>query len=764
LVRSLRDWLTRKQKETRHGRAELLLADRAVVWNARPENRQLPSFPQWLGLQVLTQKKNWIEPQRKMMRKATRYHVTRGVILATLLLGATMVGLEVHSRVIEGERANHASELVQRLQIADIGSVPGIVKEIEAYRPWADPLLWEINANPLIDSRLKLKTSLALLSIDPAQVTYLHGRLLDADPREVGCIRDALFPYRQELCDSLWTDAEQAEKGREHQRLRAASALAKFDPESRRWAEVQVQIATDLLTEPAFNLASWMEFLQPIGDNLLGHVEQVYRDTKNPETVRVRCAEILATYAAGQPERLADLLLDGDEKEFAVLYPKLADRKDFVLDIFDAELDKRIPLDAKEEAKEKLAKRQANAAVALLRMGRPDKVWPLLRHGDDPRVRSYVIHRVGPSKVDVKALFDRLETEPEIPIRRALLLSLGEFKDKDFVATDRESLILKLRELYCKESDAGLHGAVEWLLRQWKQEKWLNGKEREWVEPPHGDDRIKGIKQLLAGKLAPAAANIQDPLWYVDRQGQTMVVIPAGMKFRMGSPKTEAGRRPEEQLQKPQIIDRTFAIAAKSVTFEQFQHFPKAEVHIPPTRPAAECPVNWMTWHLVPDYCNWLSKEEGLPEPEWCYIPDKASKRPGAMKPAPDYLNRKGYRLPTEAEWECACRAGAVTSRYYGESIDLLGKYAWFVSNADYRPWPVASLKPNDWGLFDMHGNVLNFCHEDGKEPQLHPIIRGGAYVDAPQEVRAACRFEVPPDRITAYVGLRPARTFRVDD
>ena len=81
LVHSLRDWLTRKQKETRHGRAELLLADRAAVWNARPENRQLPSLLQWLQIQCWTQRTNWTPPQRKMMRKATWYHLERGMAL-----------------------------------------------------------------------------------------------------------------------------------------------------------------------------------------------------------------------------------------------------------------------------------------------------------------------------------------------------------------------------------------------------------------------------------------------------------------------------------------------------------------------------------------------------------------------------------------------------------------------------------------------------------------------------------------------------------
>src|SRR5262249_7549860 len=74
LVPSLRDWLTRKQKETRRGRAELLLADRAAVWNARPENRQLPSLLQWLQIKWLTARKGWTPPERTMMQKASRYH------------------------------------------------------------------------------------------------------------------------------------------------------------------------------------------------------------------------------------------------------------------------------------------------------------------------------------------------------------------------------------------------------------------------------------------------------------------------------------------------------------------------------------------------------------------------------------------------------------------------------------------------------------------------------------------------------------------
>jgi hypothetical protein len=88
------NWLTRKQKETRRGRAELLLADRAAVWNARPESRQLPSLLQWLQIRWLTASKNWTPPQRKMMRKATMSHVVRGVGVVLLLGVLGLAGWE----------------------------------------------------------------------------------------------------------------------------------------------------------------------------------------------------------------------------------------------------------------------------------------------------------------------------------------------------------------------------------------------------------------------------------------------------------------------------------------------------------------------------------------------------------------------------------------------------------------------------------------------------------------------------------------------
>ena len=97
-----------------------------------------------------------------------------------------------------------------------------------------------------------------------------------------------------------------------------------------------------------------------------------------------------------------------------------------------------------------------------------------------------------------------------------------------------------------------------------------------------------------------------------------------------------------------------------------------------------------------------------------------------------DYLSLKGYRLPTEAEMEYASRAGSITARYFGETDELLSKYAWNNRNSQNQTWPVGSLKPNDFGLFDMLGNCFNWCMDIYKS---YPQLNGVAVEDKENEL-----------------------------
>src|ERR1019366_6557116 len=129
-----------------------------------------------------------------------------------------------------------------------------------------------------------------------------------------------------------------------------------------------------------------------------------------------------------------------------------------------------------------------------------------------------------------------------------------------------------------------------------------------------------------------------------------------------------------------------------------------------------------------------------------------------------------GYRLPTEAEMEYSTRAGAVTSRYFGETEELLPKYAWYTKNSQEKTWSVGSLKPNDLGFFDVHGNVYTWCQdsykpyrtgkgeeaaEDQEEDDLvvigtdSRVLRGGSFANQASNVRSANRVNnVPTDRL----------------
>jgi hypothetical protein len=109
------------------------LTDRATVWNARPENRQLPSLVQWFTIRWWTQKKNWTPPQKKMMARAGKYHALRGMAVGLLLAVATMTGLAIREQVGEQRKATQAAGLVQRLLDADTAQVPGVVGEMAEY-------------------------------------------------------------------------------------------------------------------------------------------------------------------------------------------------------------------------------------------------------------------------------------------------------------------------------------------------------------------------------------------------------------------------------------------------------------------------------------------------------------------------------------------------------------------------------------------------------------------------------------------------------
>jgi len=220
-----------------------------------------------------------------------------------------------------------------------------------------------------------------------------------------------------------------------------------------------------------------------------------------------------------------------------------------------------------------------------------------------------------------------------------------------------------------------------------------------------------------------------------------MIWIPPG-EFKMGSPDDEPGRYPDEGPVHDVTIPHGFWMDQHEVTQEQFEKLmqsnPSSTLH------TTNLPVNRITWQEANDYCERLTKAE---------------RRSGTLPLG--YV----YRLPTEAEWEYACRAGTETAYSYGDYTDDLSQYGWWAGNSGGLPDPVGKLRPNPWGLYDIHGNLFEWCldtykpYPGGRELNSNiilKVLRGGAYYCPDYILRSACRAEPQkPDYRWILAGFR---------
>jgi formylglycine-generating enzyme required for sulfatase activity/serine/threonine protein kinase len=278
-----------------------------------------------------------------------------------------------------------------------------------------------------------------------------------------------------------------------------------------------------------------------------------------------------------------------------------------------------------------------------------------------------------------------------------------------------------------------------------------------------GSRKVPGIvdsPQPAAPAGAEAAPATDPPKATVNPIGMKLVLIPAG-EFQMGSPEddedAEAGEKPRHRVQ----ITRPFYLGVTEVTQGQYRalrgnnpsHF----------RESAELPVEGVSWFDAVRFCNRLSQREGR-KPYYGFEGDAVTIAGG-----------DGYRLPTETEWEYACRAGSATRFSFGDDESALRRYAWYVDNSNGRTHLVGRKQPNAFGLYDMHGNVYEWCwdpydanrykHKQSPavDPQgpgvvAHRVIRGGSLEGGPQGARSALRHGKTPKSSDSNVGFRLAR------
>ena len=234
----------------------------------------------------------------------------------------------------------------------------------------------------------------------------------------------------------------------------------------------------------------------------------------------------------------------------------------------------------------------------------------------------------------------------------------------------------------------------------------------------------------------------------------------AGEEFLMGSKSGDSGSYSDERPQHRVRLD-PFLLARTPVTRRQYTQVMKQQAPDEwRENNDDQLPANHISWDMAVHFCNALSNKEGLP-------------------PAYDDEQRlitasDGYRLPTEAEWEYACRAGTRTPWFWGDDAGKTGEYAWFNKNSGNKPHPVGLKKANPWGLHDLSGNVWEWCQDwyadykpglqvspTGPKSGTMRVLRGGSAWSEPRNLRSAYRDRFQPGNRSRVLGFRCARARR---
>jgi formylglycine-generating enzyme required for sulfatase activity len=223
-----------------------------------------------------------------------------------------------------------------------------------------------------------------------------------------------------------------------------------------------------------------------------------------------------------------------------------------------------------------------------------------------------------------------------------------------------------------------------------------------------------------------------------------MIWVPPG-KFVMGSPKSEPGHRQEEEELHQVTISRGFWVGQFEVTQAQFET-------ILGDNPSAfkdpQMPVHKVNWHEAMEFCEVLTERE-----------KSVNRMP----------NKWSFNLPSEAQWEYACRADTTTVFHFGNEAEELPPYGWFADNSDGGPKTIGTKKPNAWGIHDLHGNMGEWCFDwygkaypvDGsvdpitEKASAFKVFRGGTYTDIPERCRAAHRHRITPETRNPWIGFR---------
>lgn len=589
-----------------------------------------------------------------------------------------------------------SEQFVAKLMQAESSEVPGIVNEMSRTSGIRARIETQLSNRQSLSPRQELHLELARWKFSQDHPKTILDRLPDMQPNEI----QAVTSVTEGVATNLINDARQLlEKGNltVAQRVAILTALAQWDPTSDRWNEWGPQVSKDVVELNTYELAPWAKLLKPVAESMYPTLTQLIRDS----------AEIpknpLGVYA---------ILSDSEVETRKQLW---------------SALDNAPPRsDLDEETYIRHSIHQARLAVALIRLGETDeRLWSFLRSDENLTRRSFMIEYFPLYQVDSEVLVEQIEMTSEPQIIAALLMSLGSYPDQSRLP---KRLVGFVEETCLVSRDGFVRSCAEYFLKK-------NGR----AIPPTSSP-IEG-------------ANWR-PIRIDDIEISEVLVQPPSGKFMMS-----VNREVElnysywmTTTEIPIALAKKFLPEYQPPVLENELHFKSLVSEYQP------CDLNS---NEAAQFCNWMSQQMKLDANEYCYTSHPET---NAMVLVEGWEKKRGFRLPTEAEWEHACQAEKPETWNFGRSVDglVLNGHAWASLNiaGDYTPRPVAMLKPNRLGLFDMHGNCEELTFATNPVDIGFPIaLKGGSLFTPGAEMRVAYAQPMKaPTMRNHYFGFRIVR------
>ena len=729
LVASIRKYLLRGQRSTRAGRAMLMLSEQAEVWHTHQSPRFLPSFWEWLTIKVSTSSHEWNLKQQAMMTVASRRVIWKGLQTAAVVAVLCVAVLIIKNRAEQTEFRRQAMLAADRVTAGPSGELDGALQRLMPFVPLIISDLRKVLDDESASLQVRMRAAAALLPEEPTLSEWLMDHLLN--PMTPA---DDFVPLRDSIVRHGGPDIElrlltlrkdPSISGR--QQFRVMALIAGFERSRSELRTSASEVFQSLLRESAADSRTWINALAPASAELEEAFAKGIVEVNTAEHASVAAAA-LYEFDHKRLNLLAGVLPAANDVQYRAIMEILLQQPEIAkmhLQAMNTSLSDASEGNSEQNDDSALAT-AVNFAMAMWQLGDHQQLRKMSEWAPDPTARTLLIHSMNPARIDSNAITQLiLKTKDEDPILNTALSTLTLHAQEPISESAKIQLLKRFSTLLVSHASSETHSLCNLLLRRFGQ--------NPSVEVTENSDALK-------------TASLRN--WYINSLGMCMIVIrPAELNRR--SPKL-AQHAP----------DYDFAISSTEVTqFQMEQLVPEWRERAQSENTPDDWPAGVVDINDMEAFCLRLSERERVAETEWCYSEFDNLKIQHSQAVA-GYLQKSGYRIPTDEEWLYACRCCTTTPISTGNDWSFLNQYAWALPLSGGKCQPVATLLPNRLGLFDCYGNICETCFTQVGamgEYQSH----GGSFFSPLTELQTDTIASFVPGAVGKRNGLRVVRTHR---